>query len=237
LAALSFAVLSTGAIADDQYSGDASHARVVDADTGAPIKDAVIVATWELSDVRSREGTPAGVLLRVEAVSGSDGNFSFAHWGPIALHSASLPQAPTGLFGIRKWRPRALDFSQPELVIFAPGYAVARPSGPDRGLDHLHGFDWTGPSVRASWFDGRTLALHRNGLSAHDYAETLNAQLPGLVGCSWTALPNLTIRYLQESTRLAARVQDFEPLVTRQSLRASGCPDVPPVLRNFLERP
>ncbi len=224
------ATISVCARAAGEYSGLEAHGRIIDAEDQSPVTGAVVITTWELSDVRYNEAAPAGIIHQEEALSRADGSFDFPAWGPVSLGSVPVPL--TSLFSLRRWRPRALDFAQPQIVIFKPGYAVARPPSPDRGMDQLQGIDWLGPRIRRPWFNGQTFVLKRNELSAREYAATLDAQLPGLLGCGWTALPLMTRDYLIEMGRLERVVPGLTPLLSEAMIQAANCPNVPPGLAN-----
>src|SRR5450755_3753795 len=63
------------------YSADPITARVTDADTGAAIGDANIVAAWEVYG-GLENGNVEGFVKVMEAVTDKDGNFHLSGWGP-----------------------------------------------------------------------------------------------------------------------------------------------------------
>src|SRR5438309_2927823 len=64
------------------YWGEAIHARVVDADSGQPVADAVVVADWKLYGGGVGHGGHHRSLFAQEAVTGMQGEFTIAAWGP-----------------------------------------------------------------------------------------------------------------------------------------------------------
>jgi hypothetical protein len=68
-----------------QYEAPAFNIRVVDEQTGQPLADVHAIAAWVIY-----AGNRYGVLMAVEAVSGSDGNLSFHAWGPIRSFSLGM---------------------------------------------------------------------------------------------------------------------------------------------------
>jgi hypothetical protein len=121
------------------YSAGAFEARLVDNASGEPVADAVVVALWKLvPDSRFSGKDPEGEVLKyAESVSGPDGRFGFAAWGPLAR--------PDGYH---------LDHDDPQLVVFASGYYPRLVTNEARGpLDTS--------SVRKSEWNGRAIQLRR----------------------------------------------------------------------------
>jgi hypothetical protein len=77
------------------------------------------------------------------------------------------------------------------------------------------------------WFDGQVFVLKMNELTAREYAATLDAQLPGLLGCGWTALTLMTHYYLDEMDHLRRIAPDIAPLLDKATIQSTKCRDVP----------
>jgi hypothetical protein len=125
--------LSSCVLAPPLYWAEAIHARVIDADTGAPVQGAVVVADWKLYGGGIGHGGHRESLFVEETATDASGEFTFGKWGP-------------------KKRPAyaALD-TAPWLVVFKRGYQHRfLPNAADSNA-----------SVRRSDWDGRTVELRR----------------------------------------------------------------------------
>jgi hypothetical protein len=115
------------------YWAESIHGRVVDADGGAPIAGAVVLADWKLYGGGFGHGGHRSSLFVQETLTDANGEFSFGKWGP-------------------KRRPPGMDLdTAPWLVVFKSGYE-------HRFLPNEHagnGF------VRRSDWDGKTIELKR----------------------------------------------------------------------------
>ena len=86
------------------YWAEAIHAHVIDAETGAPVEGAVVVADWKLYGGGIGHGGHRDSLLVEETTTDANGDFTFGKWGP-------------------KKRPAyAVLDTAPWLVIFKTGY-------------------------------------------------------------------------------------------------------------------
>ena len=121
------------AFAPPLYWGEDIHGRVVDAENGAPIEGAVVLADWKLYGGGIGHGGHRNSLFVAEMLTNGNGEFSFGKWGP-------------------KLRPlsNALD-NAPWLVVFKSGYE-------HRFLPNEHDSNWF---VRRSDWDGKTIELKR----------------------------------------------------------------------------
>lgn len=87
-------------------SADPIDSQVVDADTGAPIEGAVVLAHWELhSGSLSGDSLPCGSANVEDTVTDKDGKFHIPGWGP------TMP----GCSG-------EMRQGNPHLYVFKPGY-------------------------------------------------------------------------------------------------------------------
>src|SRR5436853_1381471 len=77
------------------YWGEAIHARVVDADSGQPVADAVVVADWKLYGGGVGHGGHQRSLFAQEAMTNTLGEFTIPEWGPTRRPMyATLDKAP-----------------------------------------------------------------------------------------------------------------------------------------------
>ena len=79
------------------YASGETRGQVVDADSGAPIQGANVVARWEWEQSRYVNGgggySNYGYTVHVgEAVSGADGRFTIARWGPTMKSSGRMAE-------------------------------------------------------------------------------------------------------------------------------------------------
>lgn len=98
-------LLASYYIASSFWMSSEARARVVDATTGQPVSDAIVLATWE---VRGLEGYSFGPLVMFELTTDAQGVFTLPGWGP---------RLYTGSGEIRD--------SEPVVRIFKRGYVPA----------------------------------------------------------------------------------------------------------------
>ena len=85
----------TGCLAPPMYWAESIHGRIVDADSGAPVAGAVVVADWKLYGGGIGHGGHRDSLFVEETVSDSNGEFRFGKWGPkLRPLSGELDNAP-----------------------------------------------------------------------------------------------------------------------------------------------
>ena len=131
------------------YWAEEIHGRVVDADTGAPIEGAVIMANWKLAAGGYGHGGSFHSIVIEETRTDSKGGFSFGKWGPTM-------------------RPayQALDYA-PEIVIFKRGY----------DYDVCENQIFSNSSVRRSECSDREFRLKQFRGDATNRLRTLNSVL------------------------------------------------------------
>jgi hypothetical protein len=121
----------TGCLAPPMYWAESIHGRVVDADSGAPVEGAVVVADWKLYGGGMGHGGHRDSLFVEETVTDSNGEFRFGKWGP-------------------KLRPLSGELdTAPWLVVFKAGYE-------HRFLPNEYDSNWF---VRRSDWDRKTIEL------------------------------------------------------------------------------
>jgi hypothetical protein len=132
----------------DEYSAEAIEARVVDANSGAPLEGVNVIAAWQLKG-GLEGGNIEGYLEVLEAVTDTNGVFRIPAWGP-------------------KVKGQHGEFAEtaPRLMLFKPGYryrSVANVRPPREG--HVLQSDWNGKTIPMQRFIGSPLEykeeLHR----------------------------------------------------------------------------
>jgi hypothetical protein len=74
------ALLLTGYyVASSVWMSSEARARIIDATTGQPVSDAIVLATWE---VKGLEGYSFGPLVMFELTTDAQGAFTLPGWGP-----------------------------------------------------------------------------------------------------------------------------------------------------------
>jgi hypothetical protein len=92
-------------------SADPIDSQVVDADTGAPVEGAIIVAHWELHQGSfTGDGLPCGAANVEEAITDKDGRFHIAGWGP-TRNSCGFMQGDEPMLWVFKWGYHHAGFS------------------------------------------------------------------------------------------------------------------------------
>ena len=197
------------------YRANPTEARVVDAQTGAPIEGALVIANWQL--VGGFEGSyPKGQLELQETVTDAAGSFRLQGWGPRIRFS-----------GQASWR-------WPQILIFKPGYRFARLTNQTPiGRENTSNSDWNGKPIALKSLADATAYVEEYG--------NLNREVDAIARaggdeCAWQKLP-LTLEILAaEDARLrAAGKRAYSSFAQTIAGGASyfankGCP-VPPAIR------
>jgi len=175
-------------------------AQVVDAQTGAPIEGALVVANWQLEGGLDT-GIPRGQIEIQETFTDASGTFHLQGWGPRLRFS-----------GHASWK-------WPQILIFKPGYGFARlMNDPPSGAENTPHSDWNGKQIRLT-----PLAELREYVAEYG---SFNRQIDAVARaggdeCAWREMPQ-TLRVLAaEDARLhGLGIRDFSSFV--QILRANA---------------
>jgi len=190
------------ACAAREYAAEPIDALVVDAGSGQPVAGALVIARW----VAKGEGglhapRDLGSVEVLETVTGNDGRFHFAGWGPKAYDG-----------------PGVLLEDDPLILVYKRGYEIARLGNSQYGAPPAKDFRThkTGP-VRSSLWNGETISLKQFAGSESDFFR--KAYEPFVTGylwpmfaestpCDWKKLPR-TVAYVEsEKKAFAAREGD-----------------------------
>jgi hypothetical protein len=158
-------------------SADQIDSQVVDADTGAPLEGAIVVAHWELQQGSlTGDGLPCGAANVEEAVTGKDGRFHIAAWGPIKNHCGYMLQGEPMLY-VFKWGYSFHGFSN------TPGVET---------ITVTHS-EWNGRQMKLEKFANMDLTNARTGSYGAEF-ESLNSQLGLFISdlpgeCNWKRVP------------------------------------------------
>lgn len=161
------------------------NARLVDAETGQPIQDAIVVAHWQI--VGGLEGgNPLGEAMIMETVTDRAGAIHFPSWSRIS------------------WKFGGIRSARPELLIFKNGYeylALFNESQPTLIDDVILRSDW----------NEKTLKLHRFMGSLEEYARNVNSLDMSMRfarfgrDCEWKKTPRMLTAIQQMGTYFDAR--------------------------------
>jgi len=196
------------------YSAEAIEGWVIDAETGKPIEDVVVVAHWRLQG-GFEGGTAVNELKILESVTDKGGRYSFPAWGPKFAWS--------GLFG-------SLLSESPELFMFKRGYKYLGLNNYTYRDRNASKSDWNEKTVKLEPFAGtlEQYAQHLSSLSSDLW--TTGYGVGDHLGdyCGWKSFPNMlrALDKLDEEIRplgvmwrtVAARLRDNE-----SKLRSAGC--------------
>ncbi len=162
------------------------HGQVVDAETGTPISEVIVVAHWELRDT-SWTGSPVGQVAVMEDVTDITGRFSFRWWRPRL-----------------RWRFWGLLRSDaPGLLFFKSGYKweSCNNSFASYNFNPFPGSDCDGSIIKLKKFQGREQEYVENVFQLDnelDFAFRHN-------DCSWKKIPHMLVTMDQEGKRLKAK--------------------------------
>jgi len=129
-------IAMTGCLAPPMYWAESIHGRVVDADTGAPIEGAVVVADWRLYGGGVGHGGHMDSLFVDGTKTDADGQFRFGKWGP-------------------KLRPFGTELdTAPWMVIFKRGYKYEYRQNEEDSCSFIRRSDWSGSTIALAPFRG-----------------------------------------------------------------------------------
>lgn len=159
------------------YSAKEIHGQIVDAETGQPIEDAIVVAQWVLFEGGIGHGGHKGRLHIYEAVTDKEGRYFIPAWGP-KTHSPMTE----------------LDNRDPEILIFKSTYEPKT----------LYNDVMRGDRVRVSDWDGKTVMLRKSQSNLEDYARRLESMSISLSreDKDWRFFPRMILALDAENRRL-----------------------------------
>lgn len=170
---LAAAMTTTLTACSHTYSADAISARIVDADTGAPVQGVNVVASWTYGGGEWLDTSTHAVMV-LEAVTDADGRFTIPAWGP-------------------KLSSRRLSAGQPAFWIFKSGYDLGVAFSRTGALDYA-------PERMTSTVNGETIPLKKFEGSIDAYADRLTylgADIDQLLRnaseCNWKGMPKFLV--------------------------------------------
>lgn len=173
------------------YIAEPIDARVVDAETGQPIKGAVVTANWQLVAGGLDGERARGQLEVMETVTDKEGRFHFDGFVKVNLRTFELRN------------------EDPKLIVFKAGYEYAK------SVNQYPGAGTKTPGLRRSAAaNGKTISLRKRkafALPAHmggglQFHSGLDIELSDLTryakNCEWKKIPLLIDAMDQEAKRL-----------------------------------
>jgi len=196
---LAMALASVACGGERTYTAEPIAARIVDADTGAPVEGVNVVAAWQAKG-GLEGGNIMGYVTVMEDVTNANGEFSFPGWGP------------------KKWRNGAIRDGAPLLILLKPGYEVRLLWEGKYGVEfaptHLSS-SWNGKAIPLKKFEG-SLDLYDQYLSGlRTFLSTL--LLEG--ECAWKSMPR-ALASIDRIHRLLARANVFAGLPSLDSMES-----------------
>ena len=167
------------------YQSKPIHARVVDAGTGEPLEDVVILVDWRLT---TASGNDAGSLAMQEEVSDEEGEFEIPALPPTQVSDG-------GASGIR------LPATAPDVLLFKPGYRWISLANPGASSART-ALDGAGPRERESIWNGKTIALKKFEGDLQSYARHVSQAFRGTTGCGFRKSPVMYIALFEVRERL-----------------------------------
>jgi hypothetical protein len=210
------------------YSALPISAKVVDADSGEPLEDVIVVVKWEYEYLRREisESRGHGTFEFAETMTDKNGEFVFPGWGP-----KEVPRdAPGRAF---------LGPDVPLLAFFKPGY-VYEVKGNSLETAYLDDRNYVGDPVRGSIWDGKVIGLKKRGSKIGTYIARLQnpGGLPGWVNCNWERIPRMLSALVNEGERLRGNNIPNRVMTLRDIERSAvgqGCRPVKDVLGPYLK--
>ena len=210
------------------YSALPIAAQVVDADSGEPLEDVIVVVKWEFDYIPPgiSEHRGFGTFEFAEAVTNKNGEFMFPGWGPKAVPS----DTPSRAF---------MSPNNPTIALFKPGYLYEVKNNPLQTA-YLDDRNYIGDPVRHSTWNGKVIRLKRKSGDTSSYVARLQSPggLPGGGSCNWERIPRMLSALIREGERLRAihianrimTLRDIEEKASR-----GNCRTAQEVLGSFLK--
>ena len=166
---LAAALTSAACGGERTYTAEPIAARIVDADTGAPVEGVNVVAAWQAKG-GLEGGNIMGYVTVMEDVTNANGEFSFPGWGP------------------KKWSNGAIRDGAPLLILFKPGYDAALV------WESKYGVEFAPSHLSSSW-NGKAIPLPKFTGSPEEFRDHLSGLVTALDtfiradGCAWRSVP------------------------------------------------
>jgi len=173
------------------FSGPEGTAYVVDAATGQSIAGTIVEASWTITNFRDPAAGPLAEVLHAYAVSDSSGRFTLPSWGPIDVDLYSPVRSVV----------KVLDYSQPYLYLYKPGYRLSVEQGPAKDpRPRWVRFRFTANETRDPWWAQRAFKLAPNPATDEVRRRELAEAIAGFAGCRWVRLPRIAAAHVNEGT-------------------------------------
>jgi hypothetical protein len=182
---------------------------VVDAADGSPIAGAIVIGLYELTAPYGMEGgIIAGHMHVEEVVTGPDGNYHLAAWGP-------------------KPRPGKayLDRDGPLLLVYKDGYKIFTNHSsymPDKRYSQVQTSFYTGKTIELEKFTGDIKSYIRELSGVEIVLESLLNPYFGARACPWQQVPRMMVALDRFSQQLAASNITSIMIPDLNSLAAEG---------------
>ena len=205
------------------YSAEPITAIVVDAESRQALEGVNILVLWDLEDPNGRGGP---FWLFEETITDKEGRFHFPGWGPKRVPRTLVSPA---------WR---LSSDQPVIFLFKPGYPLEQVRNPWESW-MLGNSAWTGPLVRSSVWNEKTIEIKKYKGSGQQYIDALSRETMGmpLQNCQWAKFPRFIAALVAIQADLVPR---SDGLPTIRSLEAGitsppGCASPREILGPYLK--
>ncbi|MDD3516991.1 MAG: hypothetical protein PHQ14_01485 [Chromatiales bacterium] len=159
---------------------------VIDARSGEPLADVVVVAYWGMERAWAWSVAPAGTLAVFEVVTGEDGHYRVPGWGP-----------RWATYGIR-------ESSDPLIILFKSGY---EPVILDNMTATGRGYNRPGAMYLPSMWDGKTVEMARFDGTPEERLKALWGIIPALEGNHSTQIPLLLGTLIDEERDIPLSVR------------------------------
>ena len=153
--------------------------RVVDAESGAPLENAIVIVIWELERGFGLEGTILSGYMHIEEVlTDEEGNYHIDGWGP--------RQRTSGTY---------LGHNAPKLIVFKEDYDFFARGNlydsifKDNRRESVHHSSWDGETIKLIKFEGNLEAYYIVLRRASWSLDVIFDSIFGAQPCDWKKIP------------------------------------------------
>jgi hypothetical protein len=194
------------------YSALPISGKLVDEESGEPLKGAIVIAIWQLEKGFGLEGTIPSRFMKVsEVLTDQEGHYFIEDWGPL--------RRPGGTY---------LGNFSPLLIYFKDGYiGMGRSNYADRfnyddRMDRVQHSQWDGQIIKLKKFSGEMEGYNKIVSAVAMSLDVIFNPLFGANKCDWLMIPKMVRKF-----------DEYDKAYIANNISASLIPDLTHLNSNY----